>query len=336
MQFIPNLDKIRDGAKALAQYLYLAFKAIEAKFPVTKQNIASVYGSTIDWTGSPVLPTDIIPVQEILSQTEGNAFISCIDLYRDGICQYRDDDSLFFGPGHLLHRGLFKRQTCNDDDTWVSALAQSLVIPDECPVTPGTTTGLEANTWYYVYWKLDVAGDGPEYRISKTVPVRCPGYGPEHPTHEKMRFVGSFRTLDDGIIKPFYRYDNGRVFWREIVVGPFDVTYNIDDPPRPTAGVFVSYDLDDFCPPSADSVFMSVASDNKLEIRTHQDAQDPAGYSFNGNDDDDSEAWFEVPINLLDGLTGLPGAATTVDMRDPTNSATDTNIAVVGYHEALL
>lgn len=339
MNFIPNLNLIRNGARAFALYVYNAFRAIEAKFPIRGNDYGSpLPASVINWVGSPVLPHEIIPWDAVpASAFAGSAFVNCLDIYRDGICQYRDDDSLFFGPGNVLHRGLFKTQTCNDDDSWVHALAASLVIPDECPVSPGTPTGLEADMWYFVYWKLDVAGEGPEYRISKVPPVRCAGRGPEHPVYEKLRFVGSFRTRTDGIIAPFHRYHNGNVFWREILVGPGQPpTYDLDPA---GGGISIPVDVSAHVPPSADAAFVSATCDvnNEMWIRMTGDLVEPAGYALQnqtGTKDRRLHAWMEVGVNQPDGLTGLPSAGTHVDVND--GGSISNSFEVVGYHEALL
>lgn len=335
--FIPNLNKIRDGANFLADYVRNAFEAVQAKFPITKENIASVFGSVIDWTGAPTLPTEIIPWSDQPIATSGiSAWGNCIDILRDCVCQYRDDDSLYFGPGFILHRGNYKRQSCNDDGSWVSATAASLVIPDECPVPTGTTTGLVADSWYYVYAKLDAAGEGPEYRISLVPPDRCDGYGPEHPSYDALRFLGSFRTgaAPTAAIRPFHRYHLGRVFWREIMVGPEDPTenFNID------SATYFTQDVTTECPPSAQGIFLTLRADaeNGVWVRTTGDAQDPAGYYIQSPGSGSvpiENTWLELPVCVMDSTTGAPSVEVEIDTY---SNSSNSVVAVAGYVEALL
>lgn len=333
--FIPNLDKIRDGANFIARYVLAAFRAIEAKFPVGKFDIESVFGYVIDWTGAPVLPPGIIP-WDAAPVASGTQIINCIDILRNMVVQYRGDDELYFGPGHVLHRGLFKTQTCNDDGTWVSANAASLVIPDECPVGPGTTSGLEADTWYYVYAKLDAAGEGPEYRISKTPPDICEGKGPEHPSYPKLRFLGSFRTMAApyAFIRPFHRYANGWVFWTNIAVGPEAPDFNLIT--SDTAGYITASEVEDWVPQSADFVVLTydvrggTTSSTIPSIRTKGDTATVSGYTW---DEATETATAGLPVGTLDPTTDMPRTEMVIERDTPDN---DDFLAVSGYHEALL
>jgi len=332
--FIPGLDTLRNGAKFDANTVRKAFLAVEAKFPVEKQDVASVDGSVIDWTGSPVLPTDIIPTQAIAAQIGGAAFINCLDILRNMVVTWKSDEELYLGPGFVLHRGLFKTQVCNDDASWMSAVAASLNIPAECPVSPGTTTGLKADTWYNVYAGLDAAGDAPDYKISETTPVICAGRGPEHPTYEKMRYLGSFRTDADGKIEAYTQYANGWVFWREIKVGPNEPTDNV----APNSTGFIDIDLKKWVPPFADCVIMNSRQGNPRWLRVKGDVVDPSGYEVNGTGGSDygDDPAMPLPINVIDPASGIPRTDSLIQGSRWAGGAPIDFLSVAGYHVPLL
>lgn len=339
--FIPNLDKIRNGANFLGDIVRRGFEAVQAKFPVQAQDIAEFFMSRANWNGAGPIPIENVPLQQILDAvTEGGSgALNCIDILRNMVVQYRDDDELYFGPGHVLHRGVFKKQTCNDDGTWVSANAASLTIPAECPSSPGTTSNLEADTWYYVYAKLDVAGEAPEYRISTVMPVICDGAGPEHPSYPKLRFLGSFRTTaaPGAFIRPFWRYHNGRVFWREIKVGPGDKDRLGTYPFQNNSGTFVAEDISTQAPPTADAAFLTTTVDQSSDmwLRTKGDASDPAGYFMDSgtNVGERYGTWLEIPVCVIDPMTDQPMTVAQIDLL---GQEEDNHFYVVGYHESLL
>lgn len=333
-----NLNDIRDGVNFLAGSIRKALEAIQAKFPVGGDDLGVVPMSHADWTGAATLPPGVIPWDAAPGPTGGiSAFANCVDILRNCVCQYRDDNSLYFGPGFILHRGLYKRQTCNDDGSWVSATAGSLTIPDECPTSPGTTSGLKKNTWYYAYAKLDAAGEGPEYRVSEVPPVICPGYGPEHPNYDKLRFLGSFKTIDDNTaaIQPFDRYENGWVYWREIDLGLYAPYDNLA--PSPPPGTPSPVDCSAWCPPIGDAVRWGAWKNNEAAyIGPDGDTGDPTGLLLHAGSDP-CDIVSVTPMNLIDPLTGAP--RTTTNLRFGGTIAGGQFflpvLSVIAYHESL-
>ncbi len=329
---IPDLYKIRNGANFLGDIVRKALEAFQSLIPWTADNIASVYGRVIIWAGAGTIPLENLPVQQLTEAITagGSSVLNCLDVLRNMVVQYRDDDELYFGPGHVLHRGVFKTQTCNDDGTWVSANVGTLTIPAECPTSPGTTSNLEADSWYYVYAKLDVATETPEYRISLTPPVICEGKGPEHPTYNKMRFLGSFRTTaaPDAFIRPFWRA-SGWVYWTNIAVGPEAPDFDLIT--APSAGYAALPGVEDWIPPSADLGIFSYDQQGggTPSIRSKGDTATTSGYTW---DEATETAHAVLPVCTMDTATDAPRATAGIEYDTPDGGDT---CAVVGYHESL-
>lgn len=347
-QFLDRLSELRNGAKVDLGLLRKLFQALQAKFPVKKQDIAGVFASVIDWTGfvGTIPASAIPPINQLPGAQDVLQAINCLDVLRGVTMSGATNDELYFGPGHVLHRGLFKLHPCNEDGTIVRLNAASLLIPGECPPQAPGTSGLDKAKWYYGYAKLDVAGTAPEFRITEIAPVWCPGYGPEHPDHDKMRYLGCFRTEDtaDAWIEEHWRGDNGWYFWREKRLGPWAPTTNVH--PGPTgAGAWADVDLSKHVPPTADFVTLTAkGKENQyIFIRPKGDVAtapgdplvDGSGFTITGNDDGDPDLELKVPINTINPGTDKPFSQTVVQVA--ANGGTNDNwIAVTGFHEPLL
>ena len=225
--FLPH--KILAGARLLARYIQKNFEAIEAKWPIRAADILSFYMERAIW-GRARVPTSALNLDEIFSSsTDGLAALGTVDVRRGMRLVYLSPTTFSVQPGHVMHRGLLKVNTvtdCDDAGTCGTALTPgALLIPGECQDTEGNPSGLDYGgdgLWYYVYAKLDVGGTSPEFRVSLIEPIRCEGKGWEHPSFNKLKYLGCLRTLPSGELRPWSTTDHGWTYWMQAAVASDD------------------------------------------------------------------------------------------------------------------
>lgn len=333
IKFIPHLPV---KASHTLQQMTERFRAIEARMPWQADDIFSVYARSIlaDGTRWGREFLDIEDIKDALSDDEGGFALTDLDHICGMEPQWKDDNNLWIMPGQVLHRGKFKRQA-NETDTGIPlSINVGASLDATCLPSVRGLSGLAPDTWYAVYVDTGVAGD-PVYRISDVMPDYSEGFGPEHPTNEAWRFLGVFRTgaMPDAAVRPYQMYDNGRYFWREIMVGPRDPGYDVN--PDPATGNFISVDVGDHVPPCADAAFLTVevGENDKVYVRTTDDETDPAGYFIRGpnvGQHTNDSTWLEIPVNVIDDSTGLPVTGTTIDINS--DAVDDNQIGVAGFH----
>lgn len=320
------------------------FEAIERIFPLDADWIARVWAGAIDWSDGTIVPLDNLP-QELRDLLTGGGGTLLTDLsFAVGLSiQWCDNTSLYVPPGQVAHRGRFKRQGFDEATSAIRIIDVTASLRD--PVAdgdPGTTSGLAADTPYYVYAKLDVATGFPEYRVSQVAPTNEEGYGREHPAETGLRFLGSFRTgaAPDAYIRPFHRSADDWVTWRAEAVGPYEPTNNLI---TTATGGFVDLPLDDHVPPTADMVRLAVqfcpgeGARNRY-FRVLGDSGD-VGFRFNpddgggASDRDVADAVFDIPVNAIDPATDEPATPARVEINLEVFDADTDFVAVVGYHE---
>jgi len=336
---------IIDGNDLIGRLVQENFESVEGKFPVQAKDIFSFFMRNAIWTGA-VVPGDALNPDEIFNNaTDIAEAIGCLDMRRGMLVQYAGPGSIYVSAGHCFHRSKFKRLECETTEVFGLELdTDALLIPGECvPVAPGATSGLESDDWAYVYAKLDVAGAGPEIRISVEAPVDCDGYGWEHPDNNKLRFIGSIRTLANGDIRPFDRASSGWVYWRTAVAASDYQAggYGCDNGTAlgvATGGTFVPYDDVSFSgyhqgvrhiPASADKCACVGGSDGDSEVlvRPFGDPGEGTLLVLSGSGGDSEMGYAVVPVN---GLETTPTQKQTFEINcGNTNSLFD----VVGYHE---
>lgn len=319
------------------------FEALEAALPWDSEHIGGICSCNIEWDDGCIIPIENLPIEEILeliNDGTGGGLLTSLAVHSLFV-QYRDDTTVYIPPGQVAHRGVFRRQPLDEatSKTRIITPAAALNDPAADATSPGTS-GLDAETWYFGYAKMDVATVYPEYRFSKQPPINDEGYGREAPFNEDWPFVGSIRTgeLPDAAILAFHRYDNGRVFWRQRGVGPRYPTYDLIT--GTTAG-WVPLDLSEHVPVSADSAFLTALSwdNNFVKIRAVGDTGDDSGYTFEARNDGDSQgsAWMEIAVMQLDPATDTAPAAAEVEMNiEDDTGAPEETISVAGYHEPLV
>lgn len=193
-------------------------EAFEAKFPVRGGDILSFYMARAIW-GSAQVPTSALNLTEIFNSSTGLfRALGRMDV-RHGLRLVRRSATTFsVTPGFVLHRGLFKTYEVEDCDTdcGEELLPGALLIPGECASDEGNASGLDyadGLRWYYVYAKLDSGGAAPDFRVSKVAPVFCAGLGWEHPSYDKLRYIGALKPMADGSIRPFATTDHGWTYY---------------------------------------------------------------------------------------------------------------------------
>lgn len=340
-------------------YYQKNFEDIENIFPLDADFIDRVWAASIDWSDGTIVPIANLPIDDIREALiDDSSLLVTIGFNNGLIANYRDDSTVYILPGGAALRGVSKIQGFDTvtSKTRVVDVGASLQDPVADHTTPGTPSGLDPNTRYYGYIKLDVASSYPEYRWSKQPPTYASGMGPQFSGNNNLRFFGSLKTgpMPNAAILPHHRYADGRLIFRDVIVGPSEPTTNLLT--RDTAG-WVSIDLtdtardEDAVPPTADIVFLSAQADSHINnartgVRAVGDIATDSGYFFfpkrNLSGDDDrmcSTAWLEIPVNTIDGLTDEPRtAAVEVSVfgfeSDPPDE-TDTTLVVVGFRERL-
>ncbi len=347
IEFLPH-----DVDPASPIYYYQEnFEAIERLFPLTAEYIDEVELHSVINTDGTIIPIDWLDIDGIRDALTDDSTVMTGLGFNSGILpQYRDDSSVWIYPGSVAHRGAFKVQPFDSatDLTRIVDVGASLYDPVADATAPGTT-GLDADTRYYGYIKMDVASAFPEYRWSKQPPTYAAGYGPEHPADTaNYRFFGSLLTgpLPDAAIIPHHRYGDGRVLLRDVIVGPSESTDNLLT--GDTAG-WVAKSLATVVPPTADTVFLTGqmdsngAADSHIRVRAIGDVATNSGFSLRPTDPEESDdrivstAWMEVPINTLNIDTD-EFRATEVEI-NVTGYLDDARVkdrlAVAGYRERL-
>lgn len=326
-------------------------EALELLLPWTADFIDSVYVGSLVGDGT-IIPIGWLPIDDIIEAIGDTASIATdLDIFVGLVVQYRDSNTVYVMPGQVSHRGNFKRQGFdpNTSKALVIDVSASLRDPVADATSPGTS-GLDADTKYYGYAVTDVATSAPTYRWSKQPPTYDGGYGPEHPSDDTYRFIGSLRTgpAPDAAILPYHRYEDGRVILRDVVVGPSEPTTNLLT--GDTSG-YVEIDLSDVVPETADVVFLSAEMDSyssgsgaELRVRAKGDVETDSGFSFhpkNGSGDDRivSTGWMEVAVCTLDPATDEPRAP-VIEVKVGGSSigvsnVADTTVVIVGFHERL-
>ena len=306
------------------------FEEIERIFPLTAEWIDTVELHSIINTDGTILPFDWLPIDGIRSALDaGSSLLTSVGFTAGLYLQWRDDTTLYAPPGQVAHRAAFKMQGLDAGTGLVRVI--DVIASARDPAADLNAGLLFADTWYYVYAKLDVASAYPEYRVSRIAPTNDEGFGREHPAETALRFLTVFRTGSGGApaIRPYHVDGSGRYFWREILLGPIDPAVDLA---VVTAG-FEAIDISAQCPPIADMAFLTwMAAATDAYIRTTDDITNPAGYYLTGSGQDrDRVTWLEVPVNVMDDATGAPIAGTTFDLRSE-NGGTGTDIGVVGFH----
>jgi hypothetical protein len=338
-------DRIVVGHEQDARVLDRILQAILARWPISKCDITSVFSSAIDWSDGATIPADNLNVEEIFNNATGIAqALGCMH-FRTGMrVDYQDGQTLKITPGHVLHRAQFKTVECDTDDLCQTVATSGLISVEDCTPSEGNPSGLDSDKWYFVYANMEAAGPKPPLteliRISETAPVACPGKGLEHPTEQNYYFLGSIRTMDTGVIRPFDRYDNGWTYWRTAAsasdyqaAGYKNSGTNLSA----SSGSWVRYtfavtgqayhDGDKHIPLSADAcaiAAMDNSSGDAIQVRPVGDAGE--GFDFKGSSDENS-SWVHIPVN--------PCNAAAIDLqtffwKDPNGNE---EIDVTGYHE---
>jgi hypothetical protein len=342
-------DRIVRGHEQDARIIDRILQAILARWPIRKCDVESVYSAAIDWSDGAQVPTSNINVDEIFNNATGIArALGCMDFINGLEVNYVDGDNISISPGHLLHRGDFKELECDVDnnDLPFTVAAAAIVDTTECAPTEGNPSGLDADLWYYVYANMDASGAAPPVadfiRISAKAPVKCEAKGWEHPTNNFWRFLGTIRTMDTGVIRPFDRRNNGWVYWRTALVATDWVAagYKNSGTNLPTAsGGWVKYteavttiayhNGDKHIPPSADLcciAAMDNSSGDAMQARPVGDAGE--GFDFKGSSDENS-SWVVIPVNPPNGVES---DQQTFEWKDPNGNE---EIDVTGYHERI-
>lgn len=308
-------------------------KQLEAIFPLKADKIDEVNQEAIIPDGTRWGP-DMLDIPALRDALANGA--STLDLTKQSsllglVVQYKDGISFYVTPGQVLLNGVLKLQELdeNTDKIRIVNAAVSL-IPGECqPSTPGVS-GLDPDTWYYVYADTSVATTYPDYKVTATRWV-WGGRGPLHPENDKLRGIASLRTDEDGNIRAFARYDTGWVFWREILVGPGTPT----DDRGPSSSGFVTVYVNKWVPPTADCAHLTILTDASNScVRVKGDVESRSGYSANGTGGTAIGYSCPVPVNIIDTVTDEQVVGVEVDADSA--SASPFNIAVAGYHEPII
>jgi len=210
-------DRIVVGHEQDARIIDRVLQAILGRWPIEKCDIASVFSAAIDWSDGSTVPAENINVDELFNNATGiAAALGCMDFLNGLNVGYVDGTTISVGPGHVMHRGDFKRHLCTDG-VCTEIGASVVVDTDGCAPVEGNPSGLDSDMWYFVYANMNAAGPTPPLtefiRICDVAPVRCEGKGWENPDTPEWRFIGSIRTMDTGVIRPFIRANNGWVYW---------------------------------------------------------------------------------------------------------------------------
>jgi len=312
---------------------------LERIFPLLSNYIQEVLvESLINPNGWTIPPNWLPPATDPASTP-----LPGLDKRTDLVIQYRDESSLFVNPGHVLHRGAFRRQTLDEDTNILRVVnaAASLLVAAACqPATPGNS-GLDPDTWYYCYYDLTVATTYPGIVVCPTPPTREEGYGPELEAEGDglMRYAGAFRTgpAGDAEILPYHRNEDGQFLWRERRLGPYLWQNPEDNLVSVATGGWVEVDLSEFVPPTATAVFLTAVAwdNNSLQIRAKGDTGANSGFDWRARDGGDSWGigWCEVPMHAIDPATAQP-YPTVIEMNNE-DAHPAIALRVVGFRESV-
>jgi hypothetical protein len=278
------------------------FEAIEAKFPLRGQDVAEIFGNVINYAGV-TIPTEAINVDELFNAATGIArALGCLDIINGMRTMWDSPTTFRVDVGQLLHRAEFKTLELGAGDESCRGPAScfgdpitpgDVLIPGECEPSEGNPSGLDfgdGTLWYFVYAKMDVAGKAPEIRVSIKPPVWCPAKGPEHPTNNKLRYIGPLKTVAAGELKPWIPYSNGWTLWLEDWI-----RFGTE---RPSTGSWALLGQNEPAnrrvdiPPTADAVRVAALNtydtdDARLQLRPTQNGAFPdhEGYVISGQTD---------------------------------------------------